>query len=485
MGARGVASPPGVDVRERPGDRPWILATRAAVAAGLALTVLAVARAQSGGDQFYLLARGWMFAFGGWWVPFGLHTSSGGFSPGGLTSLFAGLPLWVWADHRALGAFVALGHAVAGVLMWRTCRRALSARGLFLLVVLWWLNPWRLYHSAFAWNSSWMFLVGAVHLATSRATARRPSFAATFVHVAVVGLAVQLHNSFLILVLASIAMTFRRVLRPHVGGILAGGAFAAATLVPWAQLVAVHPELLPVGGHGFLGRGLLYGFPLIRGLGYLVRYSSLALGRQATRFDFTSALGATADRVLTPVADGVVLVGGIATALVALVAFARWWRRAPRPVFGALPPDASERDWLVAYSRWTLIGALAAFALSPTTIMLWQGFIVFHAAVLPTVLFGEALLRSRRRVAARRGAVAWTAATLAVSLGLALAGPMYRRGGRTPAAITLGERYEFVDRLGLDRTGLVRIDPDDGARSRLFLGPDRWADCPPAERVKM
>ena len=68
---------------------------------GLLISLIMLARSQVGGDQFNLLARGWLLADEGVWIQYGNPTSAGGNEPGGLTSLLVGLPLMVWRDYRA------------------------------------------------------------------------------------------------------------------------------------------------------------------------------------------------------------------------------------------------------------------------------------------------------------------------------------------------------------------------------------------------
>ena len=466
-------------------DRPWTLAGRVAIAFGVAVSILQVTRAQVGGDQFYQLVRGWMFAYGDWWVPFGVHTSSGGFSPGGLLSLLHGAPLLVWQDHRAVAAFGLVAHAVAGVWLYRACAPALSAPGRFLLILLWWVNPWRMHYSTFAWNPNWMFVLGAIHIATARRMAHRPAFLATFVHVAVACLGIQVHNSFLILPLATGLLWWRRGIRLHFVGATAGALFAAATLVPWALLAFEYPAILPIGGHGFLGRGLVTVYPVARGVLYLLRYPSFALGRDITDFDFGPAFGERADAVLTPLVGGLVAVAGVVTVVLALIAMVRLWRRRPKPVFGPLADGAGERAWLVTYVRWSLIAAAASFALSPTTAMSWQGFAVFHAAIVPLVLYGEAALRSRKRVAVRRIVIGWSLLTVVVCLAVAIASPMYRRGGRHALGVRVREVPVFLEELGVTRTGTVRVRPDGDNESHVLLGPDHWQEGLAAGREKM
>ena len=54
-----------------------------------------VIRSQVGGDQLNLLARGWLLAARGQFIPYGNPLSTGGKAPGGITSLLVGLPLSV------------------------------------------------------------------------------------------------------------------------------------------------------------------------------------------------------------------------------------------------------------------------------------------------------------------------------------------------------------------------------------------------------
>src|SRR5438046_30929 len=53
-------------------------------ALGLGIAVLMVIRSQVGGDQLNLLARGWLLAARGQFIPFGNPMSTGGKAPGGI-----------------------------------------------------------------------------------------------------------------------------------------------------------------------------------------------------------------------------------------------------------------------------------------------------------------------------------------------------------------------------------------------------------------
>src|SRR5262249_10884516 len=160
---------------------------------GLALSVLFWTRQAIGGDQLNLLARGWLLAVEGRWIPYGNPMSTGGATPGGLTSLLVGLPLMVWRDYRApsvvillshAAAVLLLSHAAAFLLLDRALRPILSPRERLLFAVFYWLNPWRVFFSGYLWNPNYLYLFGAVHLATALRLRRRAGALDSFVHAA-------------------------------------------------------------------------------------------------------------------------------------------------------------------------------------------------------------------------------------------------------------------------------------------------------------
>ena len=73
--------------------------------------------------------------------------------------------------------------------------------------------------------------------------------------------------------------------------------------------------------------------------------------------------------------------------------------------------------------------------------MFWQGFPVFHAAVLVVVLFVETLRRSRARVAARRLVTCWAAASLVVAVLVCWGSPMFRQPGPPPGEDPVDGHY--------------------------------------------
>ncbi|MFI5167380.1 MAG: hypothetical protein ACHQQS_12205 [Thermoanaerobaculales bacterium] len=424
---------------------------------GLVISLVMAMRSQLGGDQLNMLARGWLLAERGTWIPYGLTTSANGKAPGGLTSLLAGLPLMVWRDYRAPTLFVLLAHVVAYLLLDGALRRVLAPRERLLFALLYWLNPWRLVHSAFLWNSNWMFFFGAIHFCTAFGLRRRPSFVISVLHVLVLAAALQTHPAFVILVVASALLVWRGFVRPNWAGVAVGAVLGALALVPWALAMIHHPSLIP-GGKGFPLRGLIFVFPLARGVLYWLRYPSLSYGGTMDEFDFSRLLGST-DTILGPALQLLLLVLGVVSVLLPLRANAWMWRSNRHRALLRPGPATSDRVWLHGAVAWTFVGALISYAVSPTTIMMWQGFSIMYASVLTIVLFLGALRRSR--YAPRVGWLvrAVPAIFVVVLAAMTFGSPMFRRGGREAATIAVRCDHPMYSDLGVFAHTSVHVDP--------------------------
>lgn len=102
-----------------------------------------------------------------------------------------------------------------------------------------------------------------------------------------------------------------------------------------------------------------------------------------------------------------------------------------------LPETAADRTWLQGYVVLTFLAAAAVYALSPTTMMYWQGLCLFHAAVLPLTLYAGLLLRTRLAPRVLAGAAVYVALELALLFGIAFGTPDYRCRGRDTVVFPL------------------------------------------------
>ncbi len=409
---------------------------RVLFAVGLLFSLAMVWRSQVGGDQLNLLARGWRLYNDGVFIPYGNPMSTGGKAPGGITTLLVGLPLFAWPDHRAATLVVLLFHVLAYLLLDRTLRPHLTPAERVGLALLYWLNPWRVYFSGFLWNPNFLFLMGALHLWSAMAQRAAPRFLPSFVHAAALALAFQIHASFLLLAVASLLLWWRGAFRVHWGGLFLGGALAALPLIPWLIDLQRNPAILTEASKGFLGRGFVLVFPLVRGLFYWFRYASLAVAGRAVTFDFTGVLGAHPglDRGLTLLAQIVPAV----TILLPLWAGRRLWRKARGLLRRRLDPGLSPRTWLKGYALYGFLACFVVFGLSPTTTMMWQGLILLHAAILPPLLSLGPLWRTRFAPRWALAAKLYLGAELFLLAAMTFGAPQYRCQGHEA-----GSEYSF------------------------------------------
>jgi len=433
---------------------------------GLAISLLMLARAQVAGDGISLLSRGWLLAAKDIWVPLGnpVASSAGGYVPGGLTALVVGLPLKLWMHPRAPVVLILICHVVAYLMLDRVVGEALGARARLVFAVVYWLNPWRLYQSAWLDNSNYVFLTGALHTWACYRQRHTSSFLHSALLVGAVGLTLQLHVDAMILVIAAVLLWLRGGWRPHWGGVAVGAAVTVGALVPFFLEVAREPRLLP-GSEGTIGRNLVQIWPPFKGLLYWFRYASLDCSKSMWMLDFTPAFGARADALLMPLFSILRRLASV-TVIVSVVANLWLWRRRRASPSAGTGDPTSARTWLGEYALWTFVACFIANALSPSVVTWWHNLIALHAAVLPLVLGADALLASPRTPWVRRGMAAWAALSVILLLGMAFASDQYRQGGRDPVEYVLESDHEMVRDLGLADCCGVSLDPEKGAWPR-------------------
>ncbi len=425
---------------------------------GLGLSVVMALRSQVQPDQVNQLRFGWSWVAHGVILPYGMPTSAGGFSPGGLITLVSGIPLMIWWDFRAVALSMVVMNMAAFLFLERSIRPALGSRGRWLLLLLLWLGPWRMAFSSFIWPASYALPMGLFHLGTAVHMRQKPVVWATFAHVLMIGFFAQLHSSAALLALLSIALFATRLIKVHWGAFAAATAGTLLSLMPWIRAVTADPSLAPAGV-GFPFRGLALFYPVLRGLGYTLRMASLSLPSRLTTFDFTPAFGVGADAILVP---PMTLLAGVAhlSALVPIWAVARLFRKAHRRHPWSQNAEGPLRGWLKGYLAVACCTAVLSFAASPTTIMYWQTQVLMAAIALTVVIPLEGLLRTRRRPALLRCLSIWAVVTVLLLAAITAAAPMFRRGGRKAAIAILTAEEPLIDELGLRSHCSITIDPE-------------------------
>jgi hypothetical protein len=332
--------------------------------------------------------------------------------------------------------------------------------------VLYALLPWRVEASATLWNANYLFLVGAVHLATSRALARTRRFWPTFFHVVALGLGAQLHPSVFVLGLHSLLLLARRRIRFDGRAFAAGTALFVATLIPWLAPDANVPGLFrdsadsPIRGFPF--RGLVLVFPLLKGLSLWLRYPSVAIARESKRFDFSENLGAGVDSWLGPTVFALVTAFAVLTVAVALAANVAFFRGRFRALLGRSSEELDPRSWLESYAAFGLVAMAIAFAATPTTPQSWQAFPLVHASVLPLAFGASRLAAARGEARTLRALAVIGAIFLFTDAALALGSPSFRCRGRGTLVFPLRAHSPMFDELRLQRACPWPLDVPGG-----------------------
>lgn len=349
---------------------------------GAVIQIWLASRAGIHGDQYVFLDMALDFHETGQLKPVSKTMSGGGAIPGGFLQLLVGLPLKVWYDYRAPAILLVLFHLAAGLLAALTIRRAAGEAPALIFTVVWWLSPWRLYHSAFLWEPNYLFLPAACHLWACYGLRNRKGALASIILAATLLLTFQLHGSFLFLVVFTVVLLLRRAIKLQWEGALLGAVIGSLTLWPTAAAFFSGTLASPAPTGSFPGYGLMKVVPLLRGISYWFRLASLDLGRRIRGVVFLDG-----EWLETHAAGGLLkwatlLLSALAAASILIVLYASWrWFRKKVPMDGEGP------GWLRTYVSSALISVVIVSALSPVTIQGWHVVVALPAACLPVTFW--------------------------------------------------------------------------------------------------
>lgn len=361
-------------------------------AIGLLLQFFLSERSWIGGDQINLLRLGWSFAETGELLPFAKAKAGAGAIPGVFQQLLVGLPLRIIPHYQSPLIFIAIFHVVAGFLVLRVVRQGLGEQLALIFFFLYWLSPWRLYHSAFLWEPQYMFLPAAVHLWACYHQRQGGRFVHSVVLAASLILAMQIHNSFFLLVLLTGILLFRKQLRLHWPGIVLGSLIGSVTLLP-SVLAIISGNMPPVSeSSGFLGAGLVKVAPTLKGAWYWIRLGSLDIGNPYAeivffRSEHTQLWSQILLRTLQALSFLTVLVGIRASWWFFGLSLQRFRRKQKARDAQISTPNTSANlykdNWFRPYCSSTFFALVGSAALAPITLQGWQVIVAFHAACVP------------------------------------------------------------------------------------------------------
>ncbi len=226
-------------------------------------------------DSLQLLERGYMFAQG-YLIPFGPKSTNTNLIYGPFISIYSGIFLKLFDSPYSLLGGICFFHVIGFWAITQTQYLKKNTLFYFTYLLLYWCSPWRA-NEVFIWNPSFLIPFASIYLYSIDLFLRNRRFYGTLLQGFIVILCSQTHNSFIFLGFLSLGLWYKKIIRPHWGGVFLCVLLSALFLLPTFVVLQMHPEILNLnrdrGVHLF--GNLLKGGEALKGFTYWFRYSSL------------------------------------------------------------------------------------------------------------------------------------------------------------------------------------------------------------------
>ena len=354
---------------------------------GLALHIFLAAKYWIGGDQAHLLRLGMKLAEHGVIEPFGKLATGVGLNVGCLLQFLVGIPLKTYPHFRSPMILIILFHIIAYFLLSSVFRKIFGEKGLLMFTIIYWMSPLRIYNSGFLWEPSYIFLPAAVHLWTSFKMNEKRNFWLSALHFFILICARQIHNSFLVLILATGFLVVKKKIKVNPFGAIIGIVAGLAFFIP-IILAVVEGNIPPPikESSGYLGRSFVMVWPFLKGIFYWFKIGC---------FDMVHPLIKTMFE--TTVMKVVIYILQVLSAITVLIGIYASWRYFRPLFFKKFKAEdrliSLEEKWLRQYALFTFYSLAISAALSPTVLQSWQVMVALHAGGIPVIAFGLVLLK--------------------------------------------------------------------------------------------
>lgn len=344
------------------------------------------------GDVVQILDKAHLYVTQGIFTPYGNASTSGasGNIPGPFLTAVTAFPMKLWFSPWAALVVLALFHFVAYLMYRSVLKNFVSPFSLTALLVLFWLNPWRL-SEVFLWNPGYIYLASLIHMYSAYHLSKKPSFWFSFLHAQALFLGLQIHPSFIILFFMTMILLWMKALKPNILGALAGIVFGLLTLLPYILEGLEDPSIFPKpgsgDGEGFLFFGLVYVYPMLKGFWYWILFgSSIFQTHVFHQLDFAWLKNPSAEMVLKVVWTGVkYLVGVFGVGLSFYVNYQFY--KANKSKFNIFKYKMkSPKEWLAIYAIVAFVSSMIATAISPTLPIYWHLLYTWPMSLIPLLL---------------------------------------------------------------------------------------------------
>ncbi len=352
------------------------------VICGLALHIYAACVTWIGGDEAHLLRLGSALASEGRIIPFGKLLHGAGTNPGILLQLLFGIPMYFVPDYRAPMIFVILSHILAFWLLIKVLRSVFSESVLLPFAIIYWLTPWRIFNASLLWEPAFIFLPAALHLWSCYQLREQKKFWPSVACLVSIVAAIQIHGSFLILIVATILLLWKKRLYLDLRGALLGTVLGSLTLIP--SIVAVINNNLVYGEQqpqGYIGKGFVTVAPLLKGVLYWCTLGGSDAVRNLKETSFAESSGKY----------GIYSLQLLCILTVIISILASWWYFRPLWTWKKKRPsdhqNSKESQWVRVYCLSVLTALVFSAGLSPMVLQGWQVVIALHAAAIPVAVW--------------------------------------------------------------------------------------------------
>ncbi len=325
-------------------------------------------------------------------IPYGNVSSSGasGNIPGAFLTLSTGLPMKLWFSPWAALTFLAFLHFLAFLMFYDSFKDYLTPMALMAVVVVFWLNPWRM-SEVFLWNPGYIYFASALHLWSAYKLSQKASFKFSVLHGLSLFLGLQIHPSFVILFFMTMMLLWMKALKPHLLGTLSGIILGLASLIPYILAGLEDPSIFPQpgsgDGKGYLFFGLINVYPLLKGFWYWILFGSSIFQTHVFHQLNFSWMGVESLEVTMKVLwTGVkYLIGAIGVGLSFYVNY-QFYKKHKSKLNIFKYKMRSAKEWFAIYPITAFVSALIATGIAPTLPIYWHLLYIWPMALFPLLL---------------------------------------------------------------------------------------------------
>lgn len=346
------------------------------------------------GDQTQMLYKGYMGAYQGVWISYGNEASAVGNVPGSLSSYVIGVPLMLVDSPWSPMVFLIFLHVLSFFLLDAVIKNIFSAEVRLLFVVLYWLNPWFLFES-FLYNPSYLFFFAALHFWSAFKMSKSKHFIYSFLHLLSIGMALQLHYSWILLALISLYLFYKRIIFINWYGIATSALVIIISLVPYIQEFLSNESIRTHQNDGasdrYIGWGGVHVYPVLKSLLYWLRYGSFIFTNKLVTgagFEWISSSDVV-QMIFQYIYRVLIFVVGAASIVIAFLANRYLYLQVKTRIFKQEKEVVEDKVWLFLYLVGVVFAILISAILSPIVFNYWHLMMIFPFAILPVLLYAQ------------------------------------------------------------------------------------------------